>query len=57
MSGSGGGTGATIRIYAETFERDPERHSRETQVQIVVDVLVSVAGVCPLSFANTKLKR
>lgn len=25
--------GATIRIYAESFERDPERHNRETQVQ------------------------
>lgn len=25
--------GATIRIYAESFERDPERHSRETQVR------------------------
>lgn len=25
--------GATIRVYAETFERDPERHNRETQVK------------------------
>uniref|UniRef100_A0AAY4AB52 Phosphoglucomutase n=1 Tax=Denticeps clupeoides TaxID=299321 RepID=A0AAY4AB52_9TELE len=25
LSGAGGGMGATIRIYAETFERDPER--------------------------------
>lgn len=33
MSGSGGGMGATIRIYAESFERDPERHNRETQVR------------------------
>lgn len=33
MSGSGGGMGATIRIYAESFERDPERHNRETQVK------------------------
>jgi hypothetical protein len=31
-SGGGAGTGAIIRIYAESFERDPERHSRETQV-------------------------
>lgn len=33
MSGSGGGMGSTIRIYAESFERDPERHNRETQVR------------------------
>lgn len=38
MSGSGGGMGATIRIYAESFERDPERHNRETQVQRERDV-------------------
>lgn len=25
--------GATIRIYAESFERDPERQNRETQVR------------------------
>uniref|UniRef100_A0A7N6BRL8 Phosphoglucomutase 5 n=2 Tax=Anabas testudineus TaxID=64144 RepID=A0A7N6BRL8_ANATE len=41
MSGSGGGMGATIRIYAETFERDPERHSRETQV--VLGPLIAIA--------------
>lgn len=29
--------GAIIRIYAESFERDPERHSRETQVLSVGD--------------------
>lgn len=34
LSGSGPGVGATIRIYAESYERDPERHSRETQVNI-----------------------
>lgn len=32
LSGSGAGIGATIRIYAECYERDPERHNRETQV-------------------------
>ncbi|KAI2661571.1 Phosphoglucomutase-like protein 5 [Labeo rohita] len=32
LSGSTAGTGATVRIYAESYERDPERHSRETQV-------------------------
>uniref|UniRef100_A0A8C6PGV9 Phosphoglucomutase 5 n=4 Tax=Nothobranchius TaxID=28779 RepID=A0A8C6PGV9_NOTFU len=41
MSGSGGGMGATIRIYAESFERDPERHSRETQV--VLGPLIAIA--------------
>uniref|UniRef100_A0A1A8FMX7 Phosphoglucomutase 5 n=1 Tax=Nothobranchius korthausae TaxID=1143690 RepID=A0A1A8FMX7_9TELE len=41
MSGSGGGMGATIRIYAERFERDPERHSRETQV--VLGPLIAIA--------------
>ncbi|MED6295102.1 Phosphoglucomutase-5 [Characodon lateralis] len=41
MSGSGGGTGTTIRIYAESFERDPERHSRETQV--VLGPLIAIA--------------
>ncbi|KAF0033983.1 hypothetical protein F2P81_014049 [Scophthalmus maximus] len=41
MSGSGGGMGATIRIYAENFERDPERHNRETQV--VLGPLIAIA--------------
>ncbi|KAF3851206.1 hypothetical protein F7725_012978 [Dissostichus mawsoni] len=41
MSGSGGGTGATVRIYAESFERDPERHNRETQV--VLGPLIAIA--------------
>ncbi|KAE8292053.1 Phosphoglucomutase-like protein 5 [Larimichthys crocea] len=41
MSGSGGGMGATIRIYAESFERDPERHNRETQV--VLGPLIAIA--------------
>lgn len=41
MSGSGGGCGATMRIYAESFERDPERHSRETQV--VLGPLIAIA--------------
>lgn len=39
MSGSGGGMGATIRIYAESFERDPERQSRETQVPLESDAV------------------
>uniref|UniRef100_A0A3Q4HAP9 Phosphoglucomutase 5 n=1 Tax=Neolamprologus brichardi TaxID=32507 RepID=A0A3Q4HAP9_NEOBR len=41
MSGSGGGMGTTIRIYAESFERDPERHNRETQV--VLGPLIAIA--------------
>ncbi|XP_077080165.1 phosphoglucomutase-like protein 5 [Siphateles boraxobius] len=41
LSGSGAGTGATIRIYAESYERDPERHSRETQV--VLGPLIAIA--------------
>ncbi|RVE68082.1 hypothetical protein OJAV_G00088220 [Oryzias javanicus] len=41
MSGSGGGMGATIRIYAESFERDIERHNRETQV--VLGPLIAIA--------------
>uniref|UniRef100_A0AAX7SVD6 Phosphoglucomutase 5 n=1 Tax=Astatotilapia calliptera TaxID=8154 RepID=A0AAX7SVD6_ASTCA len=41
MSGSGGGMGSTIRIYAESFERDPERHNRETQV--VLGPLIAIA--------------
>lgn len=36
LSGSGAGGGATIRIYAESYERDPERHNRETQVNITL---------------------
>ncbi|XP_051759611.1 phosphoglucomutase-like protein 5 [Ctenopharyngodon idella] len=41
LSGSGAGTGATIRIYAESYERDPERHNRETQV--VLGPLIAIA--------------
>ncbi|KAK3540417.1 hypothetical protein QTP70_030967 [Hemibagrus guttatus] len=41
LSGSGAGVGATIRIYAESYERDPERHSRETQV--VLGPLIAIA--------------
>ncbi|CAL8249277.1 unnamed protein product [Merluccius merluccius] len=43
LSGSGGGAGAgaIVRIYAESFERDPERHSRETQV--VLGPLIAIA--------------
>ncbi|TSO77733.1 Phosphoglucomutase-like protein 5 [Bagarius yarrelli] len=41
LSGSGAGAGATIRIYAESYERDPERHSRETQV--VLGPLIAIA--------------
>ncbi|CAM4715946.1 hypothetical protein PO909_018246 [Leuciscus waleckii] len=41
LSGSGAGTGVTIRIYAESYERDPERHSRETQV--VLGPLIAIA--------------
>ncbi|KAK7146162.1 hypothetical protein R3I93_013795 [Phoxinus phoxinus] len=41
LSGSGAGTGATVRIYAESYERDPERHSRETQV--VLGPLIAIA--------------
>ncbi|TRY58682.1 hypothetical protein DNTS_028453, partial [Danionella cerebrum] len=41
LSGSGSGTGSTIRIYAESFERDPERHNRETQV--VLGPLIAIA--------------
>uniref|UniRef100_A0A6Q2YIP2 Phosphoglucomutase 5 n=1 Tax=Esox lucius TaxID=8010 RepID=A0A6Q2YIP2_ESOLU len=32
LSGSGGRAGATVRIYAESYEKDPERQNRETQV-------------------------
>lgn len=46
MSGSGGGMGATIRIYAESFERDPERHSRETQVERECDSVSVCICVC-----------
>uniref|UniRef100_W5L5W2 Phosphoglucomutase 5 n=1 Tax=Astyanax mexicanus TaxID=7994 RepID=W5L5W2_ASTMX len=41
LSGSGAGVGSTIRIYAESYERDPERHSRETQV--VLGPLIAIA--------------
>ncbi|XP_016314682.1 phosphoglucomutase-like protein 5 [Sinocyclocheilus anshuiensis] len=41
LSGSGAGTGATVRIYAEIYERDPERHNRETQV--VLGPLIAIA--------------
>lgn len=41
LSGSGSGTGATVRIYAESYERDPERHNRETQV--VLGPLIAIA--------------
>uniref|UniRef100_UPI001EAF186C phosphoglucomutase-like protein 5 n=1 Tax=Oncorhynchus gorbuscha TaxID=8017 RepID=UPI001EAF186C len=41
LSGSGGGAGATVRIYAESFERDPERHNRETQA--VLGPLIAIA--------------
>ncbi|XP_016150901.1 phosphoglucomutase-like protein 5 [Sinocyclocheilus grahami] len=41
LSGSGAGTGATVRIYAESYERDPERHNRETQV--VLGPLIAIA--------------
>ncbi|KAI7797720.1 phosphoglucomutase-like protein 5 [Triplophysa rosa] len=41
LSGSGSGGGATIRIYAESYERDPERHNRETQV--VLGSLIAIA--------------
>ncbi|KAJ8285218.1 hypothetical protein GJAV_G00023680 [Gymnothorax javanicus] len=41
LSGTAGGAGATIRIYAESFERDPERQNRETQV--VLGPLIAIA--------------
>nr|6Y8X_AA Chain AA, Phosphoglucomutase 5 [Clupea harengus] len=41
LSGTGVGVGATIRIYAESFERDPERHNREPQV--VLGPLIAIA--------------
>uniref|UniRef100_A0A8L0DS83 Phosphoglucomutase 5 n=1 Tax=Oncorhynchus mykiss TaxID=8022 RepID=A0A8L0DS83_ONCMY len=41
LSGSGGGAGATVRIYAESFERDPESHNRETQA--VLGPLIAIA--------------
>uniref|UniRef100_A0A8C2Q520 Phosphoglucomutase 5 n=1 Tax=Cyprinus carpio TaxID=7962 RepID=A0A8C2Q520_CYPCA len=41
LSGTGAGTGATLRIYAESYERDPERHNRETQV--VLGPLIAIA--------------
>ncbi|KAG5841272.1 phosphoglucomutase-like protein 5 [Anguilla anguilla] len=41
LSGTSGGAGATIRIYAESYERDPERQNRETQV--VLGPLIAIA--------------
>ncbi|XP_062372876.1 phosphoglucomutase-like protein 5 [Sardina pilchardus] len=41
LSGTGVGVGATVRIYAESFERDPERHNREPQV--VLGPLIAIA--------------
>ncbi|XP_036383077.1 phosphoglucomutase-like protein 5 [Megalops cyprinoides] len=41
LSGTGSGTGATIRIYAESYERDPERQNRETQA--VLGPLIAIA--------------
>ncbi|XP_063042282.1 phosphoglucomutase-like protein 5 [Engraulis encrasicolus] len=41
LSGTGVGVGATIRIYAESYERDPERHNREPQV--VLGPLIAIA--------------
>ncbi|XP_048837366.1 phosphoglucomutase-like protein 5 [Brienomyrus brachyistius] len=41
LSGSSGGGGATIRIYAESYERDPEKHSRESQA--VLGPLIAIA--------------
>uniref|UniRef100_A0A8C7H0Y5 Phosphoglucomutase 5 n=1 Tax=Oncorhynchus kisutch TaxID=8019 RepID=A0A8C7H0Y5_ONCKI len=41
LSGSGGGAGATVRIYAESLERDPERQNRETQA--VLGPLIAIA--------------
>ncbi|XP_030638878.1 phosphoglucomutase-like protein 5 [Chanos chanos] len=40
LSGTGG-VGATIRIYAESYEKDPERQNRETQV--VLGPLIAIA--------------
>ncbi|XP_023648040.1 phosphoglucomutase-like protein 5 [Paramormyrops kingsleyae] len=41
LSGSSGGVGATIRMYAESYERDPEKHSREPQA--VLGPLIAIA--------------
>uniref|UniRef100_A0A8C9UA68 Phosphoglucomutase 5 n=1 Tax=Scleropages formosus TaxID=113540 RepID=A0A8C9UA68_SCLFO len=41
LSGTSGGVGATIRIYAESYERDPEKHGRETQA--VLGPLIAIA--------------
>ncbi|KAG7481217.1 hypothetical protein MATL_G00064190 [Megalops atlanticus] len=41
LSGTGSGAGATIRIYAESYERDPERQNRETQA--VLGPLIAIA--------------
>ncbi|XP_028661212.1 phosphoglucomutase-like protein 5 [Erpetoichthys calabaricus] len=40
LSGTGS-TGATIRIYAESYERDPEKHSKENQA--VLGPLIAIA--------------
>ncbi|XP_064792903.1 phosphoglucomutase-like protein 5 isoform X1 [Oncorhynchus masou masou] len=45
LSGSGGGAGATVRIYAESFERDPERHNRETQA-VLGPLIASMCVSC-----------
>ncbi|KAJ8414032.1 hypothetical protein AAFF_G00066300 [Aldrovandia affinis] len=41
LSGTGGGAGATVRIYAESYERDPEKQNRETQA--VLGPLIAIA--------------
>uniref|UniRef100_A0A3P8X8D5 Phosphoglucomutase 5 n=1 Tax=Esox lucius TaxID=8010 RepID=A0A3P8X8D5_ESOLU len=41
LSGSGGRAGATVRIYAESYEKDPERQNRETQA--VLGPLIAIA--------------
>lgn len=53
MSGSGGGMGTTIRIYAESFERDPERHNRETQVQSVCVLSAGLISAVRHSFTQS----
>nr|XP_006626931.1 PREDICTED: phosphoglucomutase-like protein 5 [Lepisosteus oculatus] len=39
--GGTGSSGATIRIYAESYEQDPEKHNRETQA--VLGPLIAIA--------------
>ncbi|KAL4623145.1 phosphoglucomutase-like protein 5 isoform X1 [Arapaima gigas] len=41
LSGTSGGAGATIRIYAESYEKDPDKHGRETQA--VLGPLIAIA--------------